>query len=45
MGHVACIKRRNTSGISFRKPGGKRNLGKLMDSWKGNIKMLIKETW
>jgi hypothetical protein len=45
MGHVARIRqKKHTSGISFRKPEGKGNLGKLILSWKGNIKMLVKET-
>jgi hypothetical protein len=46
IGHVARIEqKKHTSGIYFRKPEGKRNLGKLIGSWKGNIKMLMKETW
>jgi hypothetical protein len=46
MWHVARLKKKkNIPGISFRKPEGKRNLGKIMGSWKHNIKMLIKETW
>jgi hypothetical protein len=46
MGHVARLKKKkHISGISFRKPEGKGNVGKIMGSWKRNIKMLIKETW
>jgi hypothetical protein len=45
MGRIArSKKKKHVTGISFRKPEGKRNLGKLTGSWKRNITVLIKET-
>jgi len=37
--------KKNISGISFRKPEAKRNLGRHKGSWTRNIKILVKETW
>lgn len=46
IGHVARIEqKKHITEISFRKPEEKKNFGYLMSSWKGNIKILMKETW
>jgi hypothetical protein len=41
-GHVTCMgQRKNSYKMLVRKPGGKRSLGRLMYTWKDNIKMYL----